>query len=105
MTDGFDLGHGVIAHVVEDSERVVGFSHEHPAARVAGTPYPEGIMPDGRCGGFMPLAGRAEGVVWTVEAGDPDSESPFAGLTLSPSSLCRACGHHGWIRDGQWVPA
>lgn len=26
-------------------------------------------------------------------------------LTLSPSLLCRACGHHGFIRDGSWVPA
>jgi len=26
-------------------------------------------------------------------------------LTLSPSVRCRACGFHGWIRDGKWVPA
>lgn len=30
------------------------------------------------------------------------SEEP---LTLHPSLLCRSCGHHGWIRDGRWVPA
>ena len=30
------------------------------------------------------------------------SEEP---LTLSPSLLCRACGSHGWIRDGAWVEA
>lgn len=30
------------------------------------------------------------------------SEEP---LTLSPSLLCLACGHHGFIRDGKWVPA
>lgn len=35
--------------------------------------------------------------VWTVESWEP--------LTISPSVLCRRCGHHGWIRDGQWVPA
>ncbi len=23
-------------------------------------------------------------------------------LTLSPSLLCRACGHHGFIRNGRW---
>lgn len=26
-------------------------------------------------------------------------------LTLSPSLLCRHCGHHGFIREGRWVPA
>ena len=35
--------------------------------------------------------------MWTVESWEP--------LTLSPSLLCRACGCHGWIRDGKWVPA
>lgn len=30
------------------------------------------------------------------------SERP---LTLSPSLLCRNCGHHGHIVDGRWVPA
>ena len=34
---------------------------------------------------------------WRIERLDP--------LTLSPSLLCRACGHHGFIRDGKWVPA
>lgn len=33
---------------------------------------------------------------WTVESWSP--------LTLSPSILC-SCGHHGWIREGQWIPA
>jgi len=26
-------------------------------------------------------------------------------LTLSPSLLCNACGAHGFIREGKWVPA
>lgn len=30
------------------------------------------------------------------------SEDP---LTVMPSLLCSTCQHHGWIRDGQWVPA
>lgn len=34
---------------------------------------------------------------WAVEQEEP--------LTLSPSLLCTACGHHGFIREGQWVPA
>jgi hypothetical protein len=35
--------------------------------------------------------------VWHVESMDP--------LTLTPSILCRVCKHHGFIRDGRWVPA
>lgn len=34
---------------------------------------------------------------WTVESWEP--------LTLSPSLLCRACGNHGFVRQGKWVPA
>lgn len=34
---------------------------------------------------------------WTVEQWDP--------LTLSPSILCRRCGHHGYIREGRWIAA
>jgi hypothetical protein len=34
--------------------------------------------------------------VWQVEQWEP--------LTLSPSLACQMCGHHGWIRDGRWVP-
>jgi hypothetical protein len=35
--------------------------------------------------------------VWAVESWEP--------LTVSPSVLCRECGHHGFIREGRWVPA
>lgn len=34
---------------------------------------------------------------WKVEQNEP--------LTLSPSILCRACGDHGFIRNGRWVRA
>lgn len=34
---------------------------------------------------------------WTIE-----QESP---LTLSPSILCRICGSHGFIQEGEWVEA
>ena len=37
-----------------------------------------------------------KGHVWQVESWDP--------LTVSPSLLCTACGDHGFIRDGRWVP-
>lgn len=39
----------------------------------------------------------AGGPTWEVLKQDP--------LTLSPSLACRSCGHHGFIRDGRWVPA
>lgn len=39
------------------------------------------------------------GARWTVE--DDRAEH----LTLSPSILCRTCGHHGFVRAGRWVPA
>lgn len=26
-------------------------------------------------------------------------------LTLSPSILCKRCGHHGFIRGGHWEPS
>lgn len=35
--------------------------------------------------------------VWTLVQEDP--------LTLFPSLQCHCCPHHGWIREGRWVPA
>jgi hypothetical protein len=34
---------------------------------------------------------------WTLVTDDP--------LTMHPSVLCRTCGLHGWITNGQWVTA
>jgi hypothetical protein len=36
--------------------------------------------------------------VWNVLRPGPE-------WTLDPSLACGACSDHGWIRDGQWVPA
>jgi hypothetical protein len=53
--------------------------------------------------GFIAFAERVKPDWW---AGGPTwellSEEP---LTLSPSLACRNCGHHGFIREGKWVPA
>lgn len=35
--------------------------------------------------------------LWQVESLDP--------LTISPSILRTDCGHHGFIREGRWLPA
>lgn len=37
---------------------------------------------------------------WPKDSWTLVSEHP---LTLSPSLLCRACGHHGFIQQGKWV--
>jgi hypothetical protein len=87
-----DLGHDVQLDFEgwADHERA-RFDYTHPR--------PEG---NGRCagGGWLDLPGVAEAFPgaprWTVEAWEP--------LTLSPSLLC-GCGHHGFVRNGAWVPA
>ena len=87
-----DIGHGV---------RIVRVDyHGRDGTRTAGIEY---VHPDGRggeCLGWIAFRGVDEGETghaWTVECHNP--------LTLSPSLRCRACGHHGFIREGKWVPA
>lgn len=63
------------------------------------------LRPDGTpcVGSFATFSGpvqqqiEPDRPVWTVESFEP--------LTLSPSLLCRLCGDHGFVRQGQWVPA
>lgn len=88
-----DLGHGVVIEFTSwaDHDRV-GFIETHDR--------PDGA---GRCSGgvLFDLPGVAEAFpdrpLWTVEGWEP--------LTLSPSLLCRACGNHGFVQAGRWVPA
>lgn len=59
------------------------------------------------CRGWVPFRGSkwsmlfegrgSEYQCWDVSQRDP--------LTLSPSILCRACGNHGFIRNGKWEKA
>lgn len=81
----------------------------HLVYTVVGAHRPGGLIeyhrtPDGReCG--VSVLFDLDGVrnafpdrpVWTVQSLEP--------LTLTPSILCRRCGHHGWIKDGRWRPA
>lgn len=45
----------------------------------------------------LPEDTRSGRDVWQVESWEP--------LTISPSLLCTTCGNHGYIREGQWIPA
>ena len=82
-----DLGlgaHGRLLDPFEDGE-VRGFEYAHP-------------RPDNGewCSGYAPCSpARLED--WELVSRDP--------ITLSPSLLCRICGHHGFVIDGRWVSA
>lgn len=92
--DGFeDIGQGVrIAYQSWGAYDKAGLTEEHDR--------PDG---GGRCHGgvYFDLPGMRdtfrEDQLWQVESWEP--------LTISPSLLCRICGHHGWIKEGRWVSA
>lgn len=88
MTGFVEIGHGVCIERrrLHDSDEVVGIAYKHP----------NGL--GGTCEGWIAFKDRyITGQGWTVLSDEP--------LTLSPSLLCKLCGHHGFIRDGKWVPA
>lgn len=78
-----DIGHDVSIEVRRIDGEVAGVAYRHPTP--AGEP----------CQGYAPVTGPGE--LWSLASAEP--------LTISPSLLCLACGHHGFIRDGRWVPA
>lgn len=85
-----DLGHDVkiMFTTRQGSNDRIGLIESHRA-------------PDGReCGGSVTFdVSGTEGLPgprWTLVSLDP--------LTISPSILC-GCGHHGFVREGAWVPA
>lgn len=92
MRDPLDLGDDHILNFMSHEGEISGCRIEHK--RNDGT----------LCDGFIPFKGRAwdrsfNGKIssWDVINDDP--------LTLSPSVLCRACGDHGFVRQGKWVRA
>ena len=105
-SETFDLGHGVTMQFTRWApDRDLNPQHAgrpdiDPVGYITDHPQPDGSPCAGGTGLFdLPgvrdlFPGRA---VWTVESWEP--------LTLSPSLLCSACGHHGFVRQGQWVPA
>lgn len=72
---------------------------------VGGTIYHKSPQTGDWCAGGVtfdvPAAEGLGGARWTVHLMDP--------LHIEPSVLCHGsrddCGDHGFIRDGQWVPA
>lgn len=78
-----------MSFVVDRDENTIGIIEWHTCSR--------GEL--ARCGVYFDNDAyrrfRPDGSRWTVEQEEP--------LTLSPSILCRTCGHHGYIRNGQWV--
>ena len=87
-----DIGQGVtISKTADKNGDWVGLIRRHPRKGR-----------DGRCSSavaFDTAASRAvhgDGMAFhAVVSWEP--------LTLSPSLLCRACGHHGHIQDGKWT--
>ena len=71
-----------------------GLVYEHPAQTETGVCV-GGVTFDTPEVQAVKASGGHPGAVWQVESWEP--------LTLSPSLLCGACGHHGFIRGGRWV--
>jgi hypothetical protein len=101
--DEFDLGdgcsftwlmHGDYRERPDDHE-LIGLIEHHPK------PSPE--APGLYCGGYVAwkATDAAQPRHRLVAGGIGDEEH----LAVSPSLLCRTCGHHGFIREGRWVPA
>ena len=79
-----DIGFSVRARIVRCDGELDAIEYEHACSEPAMAVSHIAIKPAWKDG-------------WDLISSDP--------LTLSPSLLCRVCGHHGSIRDGRWVPA
>jgi hypothetical protein len=89
MANRVDIGHGVSIEL----RTIVGESS--PAGAAYWHPHGADVQHEG----WIPFK-DAKG--WPATGWEVVSLVP---LTLSPSLLCRTCGHHGFIREGKWVPA
>lgn len=86
-----DLGHGVRMRFTYIRGVRGGLieSHDSPKTRERCAGSAMFDLPEVRDSGYGPA-------LWRVHSLDP--------LHIEPSLLCD-CGHHGFIRDGRWVPA
>lgn len=80
-----------MAHL-PDVERF-GFVWEHDDAKRPG----ERCMGSGHFDGEVQRELVSERTRWTVVSFEP--------ISLTPSLLCGACGAHGFVTNGKWVPA
>lgn len=89
MADLIDIGDGHAIELREFAGEIAALDLHHP-----GCASPAFISFTGRS-----WARQFNGNIttWEVEQDNP--------LTLSPSLLCRACGDHGFIRNGRWERA
>lgn len=94
-----DIGHGVSAELryVNGVLDGIWYRHPHDAKDRELAKLPPEERPAGYgIHGVVPVKPEwPDG--WDVLSVEP--------LTLAPSLRCRQCGHHGFIRDGRWVPA
>jgi hypothetical protein len=91
-----DLGHGHTMERAEHAQSCPYFGNGTPSGFIDN--HLKGTTSE-PCSGWICVCD------W-CSAGQPHwqlvSEDP---LHLEPSLLCRACGDHGFVRDGKWVPA
>lgn len=97
-----------LGQIVEQPPRVVDLGHDvrimlthrqpggPPIGFIESHPTPEGRGCSGQVVFDVPEADGLGGPRWTLHSLDP--------LHIEPSVLC-SCGHHGFVRDGAWVPA
>lgn len=91
-----DLGHGHRYAVMDNQDgQRLGIYEEHDSGRP--DHCRSAIYFDGTDWADQLKRAGSSAVLWTVEANEP--------LTLSPSLVCQLCPEHGFIRQGQWVPA
>lgn len=81
-----DIGHDISAELRYVGGELDGVEYKHQCS----------ATPISRPFAYLPVK-PAWRDGWDVVSVEP--------LTLSPSILCTACKHHGYIRDGRWVPA
>lgn len=88
VSEPVDIGNSVSIELERRDGIISGLFYEHDCTR----------LPDRAKGAIaFDVPGNEDipdSVRWQVESLDP--------LTLSPSLLCRWCGHHGFIRAGRW---
>lgn len=90
--DAISIGEGHAITFVEYRGDTAGIDEYHRK--------PDGIW----CAGWVCFKGSAWQKAFgdSIESWDVIKREP---LTLQPSIRCKACGSHGYITEGKWVPA